>query len=98
MKLGITDVPGNGVEHSANSLRDGELKTPQAQAETEFTVLPKYKQQYEQAHCHGCHSHTGADKNDLNAESHQLLISKVFQLSATMDQQLCTERHLTITE
>lgn len=28
MKLGITDVPGNRVEHSANSLRDGELKSP----------------------------------------------------------------------
>lgn len=34
---------------------------------------------------------TGTDKKDLNVESHQLLISKVFQLSAIMDKQLGTE-------
>lgn len=40
---------------------------------------------------------TGADKKDFNAESHQFLISKVFQLRAIMVQWLCAETHLTIT-
>lgn len=93
MKLGITDVPGSGVEHSANSLRDGDLKPHRRRQGMNSQCCLNINNNINNPTATAV---TAADQKDLNAESHQLMISKVFHLSAIIEQ-LSAETHVKIT-